>query len=1012
MTTWDEVRDLVERGGLDALAARMVELGDAERREVARELPGYLKSAGREARAFDPWARRRNGRGEHLRVAGAGSLGGAAAVATWLNRRELTVFEWETPGDTGALVRVISAREPAWQADLVARLVLRIRTATSPGLPLVLALLRGTGVTPPEHDPLVLGWLATPPRLGELRRDPLLDTLLPRIFEAQGVGRALREERSDPPRGGTWLRALSVLSREGRVSRETLVNGCVSRFLRGGDATDLRFFVRLHELLEPTYEEVEVRARDYLRLLPAAPGPVAELALRHLRRLGDLDPADVTEALEGLLFRAESGLVRTGLTWLDQTLRRSPERADELAPALASAFGHEAYAVRERATRLAVKHAAHLTPLGAETLRAALGALPPDLGLLLAGAVGGEAGPEWEEPEVFVPPPLTPPDPAGAFPEPPGTIAELVRVRSSPDWREAERWLAGFVRFAGEDREALRAALTGGVHEIHDLYRSESWYAPHDWFTAIAAELVSPGADPGPAVHEAPEVSGVAEGWTLGSVRIGTRDGGETSLGDLLTGARDHIMRFLTGGDGGAAGPGERHDLSRTVSPGGRSDATDFEDFYSSLRIWNRPAGEGGEIVTTPETGEAIFAGSSGHDAVTGHRAPEEIRPDRSDRHGWPDRTARTARTDWPDRLPGEDSVSAPHRFVLRRCAEVLAALRTGTLPPVLLATPTRATGHLDPAVFLTRLEAVEAAGAEPLPADFQQALLRLPGSTDPETAARAGRLTSEAGRRAARWLAEGPVEPETRVRWTFTENGNARHTDEHAPPPDAHLSPAPWVRTGPTGLPLVDELLGEVSHRDWEQHGRYMDWWPAVLPSHRDVVAARYLPYLLHSYYRPQVQPDHVEALAACDGPVGEPTALLLAFFLAQRDPDHGVRLVLRMAARGDLPAEALGAQLALLTNRARVKLPHAVAGLGQAAGQGAHREVWEVIRAALPHVLPGEGERPRSGATDLVTLGVEVARWAGARGEIPGLAPPLRRSSSEFGRQCRRLHDYLVRP
>ncbi|MEU4406031.1 DUF6493 family protein [Streptosporangium sp. NPDC023963] len=924
MTVWDEVRDLIERGGLDALATRMVELDDAERREVARELPGYLRPERREAGSFEPW-RRRGGRGEHLRVAGAGSLGGAAAVATWLNRREFTVFEWERPGDTDALIKVISAREAGWRADLVSRLVLRIRTATSPGLPLVLALLRGTGVTLPEHDPLVLGWLATPPGAGGLRRDPLLDVLLPRIFEAQGVGRALREERSDPPGAGSWLGALAVLSGEGRVSREMLVNGCVSRFLRGGDATDLRFFVRLHELLEPAHAEVEARARDYLRLLPAAPGPVAELALRHLRRLDRLDPADVTEALEGLLFRAEAGLVRTGLTWLDQTLRRSPERADELAPALASAFGHEAYAVRERAARLAVKHAAHLTPLGAETLRAALGALPPDLGRLLAGAVGGEAEHE-REPEVFTPPPLTPPDPVGAFPDPPGTVAELVGADRSHDWQEAERWLAGFVRFAAEDREALRAALAGSLQGAHDLYWCENWYVPHEWFAAIAAELVSPGADPGPAVRRVPEAG---EGWISGRVMTGPGGGdGGMSFGDLVTGARYYVMCILTGGDEG----------------GGSA--------------W--------------------------------HRAPEEIRP---------------------DRLPLEHDVSVPHRFVLRRCAEVLAALKAGTLPPVLLATPTGATGHLDPAAFLTRLETVEAAGAEPLPADFQQALLRLPGTADPEVVARAGRLTSEAGRRAARWLAEGPVEPETRVRWTFFENEKSYHADEREPPPGAHLSPVPRVRIDPTGLPLVDELLGEVRHHHWGEHGRYMTWWPAVLPSHRDVIAARCLPHVLRSWDRPGVHAEYAEALAACDGPVGEPTALLLAFFLVQADPVHGVRLVLRMAARGDLPADALGRQLALLTGQTWVKLPHAVAGLGQAAAQGAHREVWQVIRAALPHVLPGPGKRPRPGALDLVALGAEVARWAGARGEIAGLVPPSRRSS-EFGRRCRRLHDYLVRP
>ncbi|MFF3437292.1 hypothetical protein [Streptosporangium sp. NPDC002721] len=1054
MTAWDEVRHLVENGGLDELAARVADLGDAERREVARELPGYLRPSRREAGAFDSW-RWRGVRAEHLRVAGAGSLGGAAAAATWLNRRELAISPWETPVDTGALIKVISAREPAWQADLVARLVLRIRTSTSPGLPLVLALLRGTGVTPPEHDPLVLGWLATPPTADGLRRDPLLDTLLPRIFEAQGVGRALREERSDPLYADSWLGVLVALSGEGSgsgVRRETLLAGCVSRFLRGGDAVDLRFFVRLHELLEPTYAEVEARARDYLRLLPAAPGPVAELALRHVRRLDHLDPADVAEALEGLLFRAESGLVRTGLTWLDQTLRRSPERADELAPALVSAFGHETYAVRERAARLAVRHAAHLTPLGAETLRSALGALPPDLGRLLAGAVGGEAGHGWEEPEVLAPPPLPPPDPAGAFPDPPGTVDELVRAHLSGDWQEAERWLAGFVRFAAEDREALRAALARGGHQAHDLYESENWYAPRDWFAAMAAELVFPGADPGPVARKAPEVS---EGWGFGSLRIEAREeGGGMSFGAFLAGARDHVMRLLVGYDRGgwvpepsvppadgpdAAGseeghrplrtgrgltdPGEGEEFVTILETGDSSEARDSRDVGAAGSFgWSGHEGSAGHGVTGEvgffgwsghdgSTGDGGFAGynwfvgdggSVGHDGFAGHDGSAWY--DGSAGYGDPGETR-------PDRLPKEHRTSVPHRFVLRRCAEVLAALRAGTLPPVLLATPTAATGHLDPAAFLARLETVEATGAEPLPADFQQALLRLPGTAAPEVVARAGRLTSEAGRRAARWLAEGPVEPEARVRWRFTENGNPCHTDEREPPAGADLTPVPWVRADPTGLPLVDELVGEVSYRDWDEHGRYMGWWPAVLPSHREVVAAHYLPHLLHIYYRPTVQPEYVEALAACDGPVGEHTALLLAFFLAQRDPAHGVRLTVRMAARGDLPAEALGRQLVLLTERTRVKLPHAVAGLGEAAGQGAHREVWEVIRAALPHVLPGEGERPRPGATDLVALGVEVARLAGARGEIPGLAPPSRRSSSGFGRQCRRLHDYLVR-
>ncbi|OUC90131.1 DUF6493 family protein [Streptosporangium minutum] len=974
MTVWDEVRDLIDDCDIDKLAARLIGLDDAGRQEVARELPGHLKLLRQEPPAPSPWAGGdRGSRGdwasrgdwtEPMRLAGAGSLG-AAAVAAWLNRRDLALLEWEEPGDTEALIAVISAREPQWQADLVTRLALRVRTPNSPGASLVLTLLRRTGVTPPQHDPLVTAWVAVPPRASALRGDPLLDTLLPRIFEAQGVGRALREERSSPLSATSWLGALAVLGSEGRVSRETLLDGCVSRFLRGGDAQDLRFFARLHELLEPTYVEVESRARDYLRLLPVAPGPVAELSLAHLRRLDRLDPADVTEALEGLLFRAEAGLVRAGLTWLDQVVRQAPERADELVPALASALGHQAYAVQERAVRLAVKHARHLGPLGAETLREALAALPPDLGGRLAAAVGGEASPQ-EEPEDFTPPELAAPEPPGPFPALPASAAGFAGERWTHTWQSGERWLAGFVRFAATDREALRAALSGMARRASGLYDREEWYAPQDWFTAMAGELVSPGADPGPPDRWDPDRWLFVRDQSVRSEASG-EDGGEPFLGHLPAEVREHVIRFIAAGDGdtgdapraGAGHPGAR--LSRGIM---------------SLSEAHDRAG----------ADHAVGSGRFGH-APAGPRRP-----------------ARRAR---PDRLPEEGTVSRPHRFLLRRYAEVLAALKADALPPLLLATPTAATGHLDPAEFVSRLEAVEAAGAEPLPADFQQALLRLPGTVAPEVVARAGRLTSEAGRRAARRLKDGPAELETGVIWRSPEDPRDRSFDGF------QTRMIPRLRAEPTGLAHIDELLGGVPAERWGEHGGHLDWWPAVLPSHRDAVAAHYLPHLPHSWSRPEVSPAHVETLAAGEGPAGEPTALLLAFFLARQDPSEGVRLLLRMAAAGDLPADALGRQLALLTARTEARLPHATAGLEAAARQGAHREVWAVIRAALPHLLPSAGQRPGPGVNDLVTLGTTVARWAGARGELPELVPFVsRRSSSAFTRECRRLHELLARP
>ncbi|MBB2915038.1 hypothetical protein FHS43_006353 [Streptosporangium becharense] len=336
MTVWEEIRDLIGTGDAFKVAAGVAGLDDAGRREVARELPGHIEVARWEVErrlgerserlgrirlergeAYKRFARERGvplreihhrwaetlgwggdmegtwedprlslpeaerkypSRAEYdawidpMRVAGAGTISGAAAVVAWLNRRDM-----ERRRGFADLVepvlQAVAARPAEWQADLATRLALRVRVRRDRweddprdrNLPLTFALLGRTGVTPPEHDPLVVVWASTPPTAERLRDDPLLDTLLPRLFQAQGVGSVLREERADPPAAASWLSALHTLAAEGRVDRELLLRGCVGRFLRGGSVTDLRFFARLHELLEPSPAEVASRAGDYLR---------------------------------------------------------------------------------------------------------------------------------------------------------------------------------------------------------------------------------------------------------------------------------------------------------------------------------------------------------------------------------------------------------------------------------------------------------------------------------------------------------------------------------------------------------------------------------------------------------------------------------------------------------------------------------------------------------------------------------------------------------------------------
>nr|WP_055502869.1 DUF6493 family protein [Nonomuraea pusilla] len=945
MSAWEAVEAAIDAGDHRLVAARVLELDDEGRRQVAAALPGHIPVARsraearaeerrlrRERKAEQAWQEHRlaaskKGRelGDHdrwqwefkqgwywdpvrgedngwihaMRVAGAGALGGPAAVVSWLNRRDFRL--WRSRVDlVPVLERVLAARPHEWQSDFAVRAARRLRGARGPAragdaAPLALAMLRRTGATPPEHDPLVVAWVTEPGAAERLHDDPLLDHLLPRLFEAEGVGRALRDERADRPDEGNLLTALRRLAGSGRVSRDLLLDGCVRRFLRGGAAPDLRFFVRLHELLEPAPDEVAGRARDYLRLLPAAPGPVAETALRRLRGIGPLDPADSVEAVQSLLVRAERKLVTAGLTWLDRLAKETPGDLDELAPALAYAFACESADVQGRAVRLAVKHARRFTPAGAKAVRDTIGMLPQDLRETLAsvygGAEPGDAPWEAEAYDGFEPAPL--PVPVATRPLPaPVTRAEQL---SDTSWHgEAdrwERWLAGFVRLCATDPAGLREALARLLREPAHLHGRRTWSHPSQWAEAMAREAVAPGAEP--------------------------------------------------------------------------------------------PAEEGGPraVPSLPEAPAASW------------ERPVPAHP----------------------RMPGADRISTPHLLLLSRWAEAYVALQAGALPPYLLAEPTSGTGHLDPAVLVERLAGYERAGAEPMPADLQQALLRLPRDVPAEVAAAAAALPSAAGQAAARWMAGGRPRPVSGVRWA-DGSGDAPDGGRHGggPHADAGNGAVPAIGAEPTGLGLVDALFSDPGPRRWDEHGCCASMWPGLLPSDRETVALHLVPHLGDQWGSGNVTPDDAQALLRCEGPAGDGVALVLASFLGRRawdgDLAPGTKLLLDLAARGGLPAERVGAQLAAQLRRSWQKLGPVLASLEGAALNGAHREVWEVLTGFLPGYLPGPGERPHSGHTQALAFALRAARWAGARGTLPCVSEPAaRKASSNYVREARRLHAYL---
>ncbi|MFD1543540.1 hypothetical protein [Nonomuraea guangzhouensis] len=216
---------------------------------------------------------------------------------------------------------------------------------------------------------------------------------------------------------------------------------------------------------------------------------------------------------------------------------------------------------------------------------------------------------------------------------------------------------------------------------------------------------------------------------------------------------------------------------------------------------------------------------------------------------------------------------------------------------------------------------------------------------------------------------------------------------------------------TAPTGHRLIDEVLLREPF-DWaaDEFGGALRAWPAMLPSHREVVAVNFLPFLLSGHWGAGMVPADITGLEIAQGPMGESTAVILAFLLADTGSSM-IPLVLSLAARGELPAEAIGRQLALVLRRTWQETRPAIAVLTELAEAGGHHEVWRILRALLPGMLPGEGQRITATHAELVAFAADVARWTGARGEIPVVGEFARsRRTIRFVHECKRLHAQLT--
>ncbi|MEV6037960.1 DUF6493 family protein [Nonomuraea sp. NPDC052116] len=489
MSAWERLVKPAKGGDVARVFRLLLELDADDRKAVAAQLPRHLSGL----RVEDWWSWRHQLR--PLRLAGVACLGGAAAVTAWLFRRE---FQWIEPDDERVIL-LLRQRPAEWRADVARRIAARLRLNDMRHWEVAAALVRETGIEPPDGDAFMVGWLrALHP--GTAATDPLFTAFAPRLFEVDGLGEAL------PAQVGTVAR----LVEDGLLERKPVIDGIVGRLLRDGPSA-LSALVVLHDRLDLDIDESAERARDYTRLLPAGPVAVADLALAQLRRLeeaGRLEEELFAEAMEALAFRPEKKLLRAALSWAGDAVLRDARRADVVLAAMSLIFAQDTLALQERAVRLAVKLAPRAGEAGREAVRQAAAGLPEELLERVSAAYGGDIAAE----EVIVTP-LPAVGQGPALPPPYASPDQLVRAVSAPevDPHTYERLLAGLVEWSRRAPDALREALRPWLEPFDSIFfghnREDPVHAVRRAFLAFAAPEAA-DALPKDAIRQPPTLGG------------------------------------------------------------------------------------------------------------------------------------------------------------------------------------------------------------------------------------------------------------------------------------------------------------------------------------------------------------------------------------------------------------------------------------------------------------------------------------------------------------------------
>ncbi|MEE1783264.1 DUF6493 family protein [Streptomyces sp. SP17BM10] len=360
-----------------------------------------------------------------------------------------------------------------------------------------------------------------------------------------------------------------------------------------------------------------------------------------------------------------------------------------------------------------------------------------------------------------------------------------------------------------------------------------------------------------------------------------------------------------------------------------------------------------------------------------------------------------------------EERLTSVDHIPLRRIYEIAKRL-PGEAVPCLLATPTLASGSIEPVVLAGRLDRFQADSVTPWPDDLEQALLRLPEDARSDIAGQ------------VRLLAVGGSD--VVVLPVFSGFHTQAFGIDEFPDADGYQRIStprvvPVMKT--VGRPeecTLARILAQIPDPLEPQAYFWPNWngrsntliglWAGLAPHHGDLIAAHALP----TFFK-QADDDTSDTgitvlpLLAESGGSGAPVLhLALAYGLTAAGPRSrtaAVDALLTLAALDTLDPALLGGLLAALWHEHIARPNRFLKALGEAARAGAAAQVWTVVRTLITSVAAQPGLK---GLPDLLSLGSECAALGNVRTEFPELGElALQVKPARLAKEAERLQEIL---